>query len=926
MVARTNVPAQIAQSLQVHKDSLAFSDRLNTLTYGELADFTARVQRLMPRDTPIAVFGKPSTLFGAAATACVLTGRPFVHLDPAMPEDVLRNILAELGADVVFCADPPAPGQLPDGCTQIDIAAVLLDRDSPPLTLPDAIADDDFIYIVATSGTTGKPKCIPVTQISAHLSYEWRDAFTPYASGDRMGAYIFAIWEMFRPLRTGASVHFAQFSELLNPADLVGFWQRCDITEMLFTPSALEKTLQALPPQPIDGLSLRRIILNGEVVSDALIEAVRKRLPNVRLWNLYSICETHDVSMTDVTERAALSGPVSVGVPMPHLRAVVLDDTDTVCAPNVPGLLHFEGPKMLGPGYINRPEETALRFRELTLNGAPQRLYDTGDQAYVDASGEVFVMGRIAHMLKLRGHSIQTTELTESLHTHIAFGQAVPWIQDIAGHGKALVFYYACDEAQAAENAQKWGLEAGQMRPPAELSRRLRTELPAYCVPSYLVQLDEIPINAVSGKCDYKRLPEVVARDIVPEEADALPTLIHSARVMGCAPSDLDPALSFHAQGGDSLMAVTLLLALEEVYGSAVDFDFALNVPLGRLHELLSRAGQRTQAHAEFTRKGILLTGATGFLGSRVLAAAAKTLPADQVIYCVVREKRAASADRLHRIAAEQGVDAARLVLITASIDDTHFALDAESYAALTGCVQSVIHCAAMVNLAVDRSHTEQWSQTGMANVLQLCKDAGADLRFTSSSAVFPDVGGPHPEAPGALFDGCSGYGAAKIDAEARIEASGVPAAIVRLPSLYALDAPNEKDIYEIIMGACKRLGAVPEGLSFRMVDVHSAAAFLMGLPPSTDGVTYHNFGPDILITPDMVPPSFAVLPQHAWLQSAPLSDAERSLIAADLDVLRATCSFVHQTAHAAWQKMTGTDLCATSDPRALVTARFTEA
>jgi len=314
-----------------------------------------------------------------------------------------------------------------------------------------------------------------------------------------------------------------------------------------------------------------------------------------------------------------------------------------------------------------------------------------------------------------------------------------------------------------------------------------------------------------------------------------------------------------------------------------------------------------------------LLTGATGFLGSRVLAAAVRALPADQVVYCMIREKRNAPTDRLARIALDHGVDLDRLVLIAASMDDAHFGLDNASYAALAACVGSVIHCAAMVNLAVDRSHTQAWSEIGIANILRFCEDAGADLRFTSSSAVFPDTGGPYPEGPTEVFDGCSGYGAAKIEAEGQILASNVPSSIVRLPSLYDLAAPNAKDIYEIIMAACVDMHAVPEGLTFRMVDAHAVADFLVGAFRGT-GQTFYNFAPDVFVRPDVIPATFAILPVATWLRDAPLSDAERALIASDTSILHAASSFVHQAADSAWDK----PLAHAADPHALVVERFT--
>jgi thioester reductase-like protein/acyl carrier protein len=710
---------------------------------------------------------------------------------------------------------------------------------------------------------------------------------------------------------------FPSFQELLNPADLVAFLIRYNVTEMLFTPSALEKTLQAATHAMTNDVPLRRVVLNGEVVSDALIAAAAQKLPNAALWNLYSICETHDIAMTQITVQARAPG--AVGVAMPHLRAVVLDDHDQECAPGQPGLLHFEGLQMLGPGYVNRAEETRLRFREIVLNGTATRLYDTGDQGYVTLDGMIHVLGRIAHMLKLRGHSIQTRELTDSLGHFLGFLQGVPWIVDVAGQGKALAFYYCADAAQAYQNLAKWGLKPGENRMPAALSKALRAELPAYCVPSYLIALDAIPINPVSGKCDFRALPPVQMRAAADTTSSEIrPSVICSAQALGCNVADVDPSLSFHDCGGDSLMAVNLVLALEQTYQRRVDFDFALNVPLGRLHDVLTQTLTTPQPSAGFDRKGILLTGVTGFLGSRVLAAVACSLPDDQVIYCLVRPKRRDALERLHEIAITQGVNPDRLVLLPAAIEDARFGLDGARYGALCANTQSVIHCAAMVNLAVDRTNMEIWSKAGIANVLQFCRDADADLRFSSSVAVFPDTGGLHPETATNLYDTCGGYGAAKIDAEQMIAASGISAAIVRLPSLYNLDAPNANDIYETILTACAKMGTIPDGLTFRMIDAHAAAQFLAGLN-AEDGARYFNLAPDLWATPSQM----RQIPVADWLAQAPISEAEHALIASDLTVLHADARLDHRNAAQAWAQLSDAPFDRISDPAALLSRRL---
>ncbi len=925
------VPTQLVQAIATFPQHCALSDPKLRLSYSQLGDFTRACQPLFQGHQAIGIYGAPSALMGAASTACVIDGRPFVHLDPAMPNAVLSNIVAELEIGLILTCQTPKDGQLPDGPQVVD-AHTCLRGDAPraPQPLRAAQVDpQDSIYLVATSGTTGRPKCIPVPHDAARLSYDWRDAYTPYDPGTKVGIYIFAIWEMFRPLRKGAECCFPGRNQLMSPKGLVDFLRQRNIYEMLFTPSFYEKILQAMDQTTGGDLPLRRVVLNGEVVSDRLISEAREKMPRAVLWNLYSICETHDISMSRLQDiPSAPTAGVAVGRCMPHIEAVVLDDNDQPCPPGGVGLLHFQGPRMLGPGYVNRPEETARRFRTLMINGQEQRLYDTGDQGYVDAEGQIFVLGRVAHMLKLRGHSIQTHELTQTLGDLIGFSHAIPWVRQVGDQGQALVFYYTADDVQRAENTRIWGLGPAQQRTPKPLVQALRQGLPEYCIPSYLVQLDEIPINQVSGKCDFKRLPEITPiaaenTDAAADTAPALPVVQIAARVMGCARDSVDPQLSFHDQGGDSLMAVDLLLSLEQAYGRHVDFDWALNLPLTRLHELLSQDALASPARPlDLDRAGILLTGATGFLGGHVMAAAISHLPADQVIYCLVRPRNNDPQVRLQTAARAHDIPQDRIVLVEGSLDDPKLGLDAATYQALCAQTHSVVHCAAMVNLAVDRTHMESWSHTGIANILEFCRDAQADLRFSSSNAVHPDTGGPHGETPPQPYPGLSGYGAAKIAAEAEITASGVAASIVRLPSLYDLDNPNPKDIYETILGACAQARAVPDGLAFHMIDVRQAARMLVA-QPGTAPATLFNLIPNKLIDRSALPDGMKSLPMAAWLQRAPLPVAERQLIADTPTILCADAVYENDNAAAAWQRITNNALAMISDPQTLLSTRF---
>ncbi|WP_224825951.1 AMP-binding protein [Cognatishimia sp. MH4019] len=916
MTSPQNVGQDLARAIAEFTRLPAMSDSTATITYDRLGQFVSDLRTHLERPQVIGVFGSPGIAMAASAVACVVHGRPFVHLDPAMPQMVLHNIVSELQVSLIITCEPAAPGQLPANCRAID-ANDLLKR--PPADYASLTAGctlpDDPIYLVATSGTTGRPKCIPVSQDAAFLSYEWRDAFTPYSPGMRVGIYIFAIWEMFRPLRKGANLWFPDATTLFAPGKLADFLIDNDIDEMLFTPSFYDTFLNALDDDRAKNLPLKRVVLNGEVVSDDLIIGSLAKLPDVALWNLYSICETHDVCMSRLTEPAG-DAPASVGIPMEHLRAVILDNNDVPCLPGTSGQLHFEGPRMLGPGYVNRPEETRLRFRDLIIDGRAARLYDTGDQAWVDETGALHIEGRIAHMLKLRGFSIQTRELTDTMRDRLAFSSAAPWVAEVGARGPSLIFYFAADTAQARSNAESWGLVAGANKMPPSLAADLRAVLPAYCVPSFLVQMDAIPLHPVSGKADMRALPAVEAETLTAEATEDA-VVAAAALAMSCAASDIDPALSFHDQGGDSLMCVTLMLELEKTYGMPIDFDLAMNVPLHRLDQLMTQEADAPAPVEDFDRPGILVTGVTGFLGGHVLAKAARDLPEGHVVYCLVRDKNRGARDRLNEVARSHGVPQDRYVIVHGTLDAVQFALEPDAYAALARSVTKVVHCAAMVNLAIGRKDMLDWSARGMDTVLGFCADAHADLRFTSSSAVFPDQGGPWPEAPTTVWDGCTGYGAAKIAAEQAIQASGVCAAIVRLPSLYDLDAPNSRDIYEIIMEASLRAGYMPHALEFPMTDVTAAAAFLLGDITTSGGAIYNLMGDKRIIPQDLT----ALMPKD-WLAKADLPEGISKVIAEFPDTLCANSVFVNTAARAAWAQIDSRPFEAISDAKTLLARR----
>ncbi|MBD2830539.1 AMP-binding protein [Streptomyces globisporus] len=129
------------------------------------------------------------------------------------------------------------------------------------------------------------------------------------------------------------------------------------------------------------------------------------------------------------------------------------------------------------PGYHGRAALTAQRFLPDPYGPPGSRLYRTGDLGRVEGSGELRLLGRIDHQVKLHGRRIEPGEIEAAMtaHPHVSLAAAVP---AGAGAGATLTGFFTGAEADAEE-----------------LRGFLAQRLPAALVPSRLVALDTLPLS-----------------------------------------------------------------------------------------------------------------------------------------------------------------------------------------------------------------------------------------------------------------------------------------------------------------------------------------------------------------------------------------------------------------------------------------------
>ena len=452
---------------------------------------------------------------------------------------------------------------------------------------------DSLAYCVLTSGTTGDPKGILCPHKGAVNSYYWRYTHYPYEEGEREACNIFFVWEAIRSILQGRPSYVIPDEVIYDPFRLADFICEHKITRILFTPSLLEQILD-IPDLPIQEklASLKIVYLNGEVVPTRLRDRFVESLPHITLLNDYSISETHDVCTTDLKEINREISPkyAPIGKPMANVRLSILDENLAPVPRGASGEVYVGG-ESIARGYLKEPEKTKERFVPDPVRKDGSILFRTGDMGRALPDGNVELSGRMAFMIKLRGHSVVpgAVEAAITEHPDISVAVVVPKNDNTTGQPEYLAAYIITDAYK--EDIGK------------ELRSFLRSRLPNYAIPSLFIPMEKLPLHDVTGKLDRKKLPDPdrffaeskkkkqkvgITTDVGKNIASVWKSLLNVG--------EIDPADNFFDLGGHSLLAIQSCRRLSESSGYEISVTDIYGYPtLSLLAEHISQ--KRERAH-----------------------------------------------------------------------------------------------------------------------------------------------------------------------------------------------------------------------------------------------------------------------------------------------------------------------------------------
>ncbi len=555
-------------------------------TYGELAAAADRIasgllERLGKHPEPVGLAFRSLSELAAALLGVLKAGKIAMPIDPTAPQERLDAVIRDSGARLLLgdirlpvgeVVELDALGGASDGAIKCTASA-----DSPGL-------------LVYTSGSTGEPKGVLTRQGSdlhtALMSARWQEIGRQSRVADLYSlSFVGAYALIFSALVSGATLLRYVLDER-GVLDLPGWIEQHQISVIPLISSMLRPLAAAAGSQVLSSVKL--MSLGAESLGASDVDLAKKMLaPGARLLYACGATEVGTWCFNILDDFAVVEGsPVPVGV---------ADAGKTVRLENVEegvGEIVVTS-RYLAHGYWRREEDTARVFSIDPLSG--ERSYRTGDVGRIDDQGRLIIVGRRDRMVKVAGKRVELDAVEHALSADEHVDAAAAVVRQRSNGTNTLVAFVAPDTVD-----------------PRVVKNGLRAKLPPYMVPARVVALDALP-RLPNGKIDRLALTGRQAPAVLGASASTSPSTVAppASALEGQLVEIWEELLEqpvgvdeeFFELGGDSLLAMELLVEIEERLGHSLTPEALLEAPtIRRLADSISgkpRLAYRSRASSD---------------------------------------------------------------------------------------------------------------------------------------------------------------------------------------------------------------------------------------------------------------------------------------------------------------------------------------
>jgi long-chain acyl-CoA synthetase len=491
-----NLADLVREAALTHPDKTAIVFQGRPITFGELdelVDLTAAALSRygVERGDRVALLVGNVPEFVSSLYAILRLGAVACPLNIMLTPEELGYILADAGAKAALTELSSLPGLLAIRDRLADLRTVFVIGGPPAPTgtvsLEEALSDQaeapevsteesDPAVIAYTAGTTADPKGAILTHGNLMANLVQMSSVTLLAiKSDDVVLSALPLFHIYAlnvvlgmTIQSGAS---AVLAERFDPDQTLDLIARNGVTVVIGAPPMFSALLAV--PGGADLSSVRLAVSGASPLPPEVLDAFLRRF-GIIIWEGYGLTECAPAVTSNALGPQAKPG--SIGLPMPGLELRVVDERGEEVEEGDPGEILVRGPNVFS-GYWNRPEATAAALEDGWLS--------TGDVAYRDEDGYLFLVDRKKDLIIVSGFNVFPREVEDAIRHH-------PKVSEAAVVGIA--------DERTGEAIQAWVVpkEDANVRP-AEILDFLHGYLARFKWPKEIRIVEELP-HHVTGK------------------------------------------------------------------------------------------------------------------------------------------------------------------------------------------------------------------------------------------------------------------------------------------------------------------------------------------------------------------------------------------------------------------------------------------
>lgn len=500
-----NVLEWLEESALKVPDKTVFESKDESITFSQVQDLSKRIGSsllsITDKNTPIATMLDRNVKTINAYLGIVYSGCAYAPIDSSLPDDRVVNILSTLRCGILITNNDhkdKAEQLISKIGIQCDVLLYdeLVNSEINECALNKVRSNmvaSDPLYIIFTSGSSGKPKGVITSHFTLINYIKAYTAVMEINDTDRIGSqspldYIAAIRDIYIPLYKSAYSFIIPKELFMQPPKLVNVMNEMKITSLGWSASALIVLSKMNIFQHGTMEYLKKICFSGSVLPSKVLREWQINLPDAVFVNQYGPTEaTASCTYYKCTHTVDIDESIPIGVPYDNYKIILIKPDNTQAVNGEIGEICVGGP-VLALGYYGDPERTSQAFVQNPLhNNYVEFIYKTGDLGLVNENGQLEYHGRIDRQIKHLGHRVELEEIeVAAMQLENVDESAVVYDEE-----KEILFLFYSGALSERE-----------------VAIGLRKKLPGFMVPRKITKIDGLP-KLPNSKIDYQSLKKI---------------------------------------------------------------------------------------------------------------------------------------------------------------------------------------------------------------------------------------------------------------------------------------------------------------------------------------------------------------------------------------------------------------------------------